>query len=176
MQERFIKLSQYFNFFSGVFSMAYYDVPWVSTPDPVVKRMLELAEVKPGELVYDLGAGDGRIVIAAVRDFKAKGVGVEIREDLVKTFKSKVHELNLEGKVKVIHGNFFNVNISDANVVTLYLLTSVNERIRPKLERELKPGVRVVSHDYEIPGWKPIKVEEFKEDIWRTHKIYLYRR
>ena len=83
-------------------------------------------------------------------------------------------EESLEDRIEVIHGNFFEVDISDADVVTLYLLTSVNERLRPKLERELKPGTRVVSHDFEVPGWKPIVVEDLYEE-WRSHKIYLYK-
>lgn len=148
-------------------------VPFVPTPEGVVRRMLELAEVKPGELVYDLGCGDGRILIIAATEFGARAVGVEIRKDLVEKCVRRVKELGLEDKITIIHGNFFNIDISDADVVTLYLLTSVNERLRPKLEKELKPGARVVSHDFEVLGWKPIKVEEIKEG-WQGHKIYLY--
>ncbi len=148
-------------------------VPFVPTPEGVVRRMLELAEVKPGELVYDLGCGDGRILIIAASEFGARAVGIEIRRDLVEKCVKRVKELGLEDRVTIIHGNFFDIDISDADVVTLYLLTSVNERLRPKLERELRPGARVVSHDFEVVGWKPIKVEEIKEG-WRSHKIYLY--
>jgi len=137
--------------------------------------MLKLAEVKPGELVYDLGSGDGQIVIMAAKEFGARAIGVEIRRDLVEESLRKIKEYGLEDRVTIIHGDFFKVDISDADVVTLYLLTSVNERLRPKLEKELKPGTRVVSHDFEIPGWKPIKVVEINEE-WRSHKIYLYRR
>jgi len=148
-------------------------VPFVPTPEGVVRRMLELAEVKPGELVYDLGCGDGRILIIAASEFGARAVGIEIRRDLVEKCVKRVKELGLEDRVTIIHGNFFDIDISDADVVTLYLLTSVNERLRPKLERELRPGARVVSHDFEVIGWKPVKVEEIKEG-WRSHKIYLY--
>ncbi len=159
--------------FNGVTMTYIPTVPFVPTPESVARRMLELANVKPGEVVYDLGCGDGRILIIAAKEFGAKAVGIEIRKDLVEKCIRKVKELGLEGKVYVIHGNFFEVDISEADVVTLYLLTSVNEKLRPKLERELKPGARVVSHDFEVLGWKPVKVEEIREG-WRSHKIYLY--
>ncbi len=149
-------------------------VPFVATPESVARYMLKLAEVKPGEIVYDLGSGDGRILIIAALEFGAKAVGIEIRKDLVEKSRRKVKELGLENRVKIIHGDFFEVDISEADVVTLYLLTSVNEKLRPKLEKELKPGARVVSHDFEIPGWKPIKVVEINED-WRSHRILLYK-
>jgi len=152
----------------------HYDVPFVSTPEPVVRRMLKLAEVKPGEVVYDLGAGDGRILIIAALEFGARAVGVEIRPQLIYEIEKKIKMYNLEDRVKIIHGNFFDVNISEADIVTLYLLTSVNEKLKPKLKRELKPGARIVSHDFEIPGWKPLRVE-ILPDVWTTHKIYLYR-
>lgn len=149
------------------------DVPFVSTPEHVARRMLELAKVGPNDVVYDLGAGDGRIVIMAAKEFGAKAVGVEIRKDLYEQILKRVKVDGLEGKVKVINGDFFQVNISEASVVTLYLLTSVNERLKPKLEKELKAGARVVSHDFEVPGWKPIHVENVK-DYWCDHKIYVY--
>ncbi len=151
----------------------HYDVPFVSTPEPVVRRMLKLARVKPGETVYDLGAGDGRILFIAAQEFGAKAVGIEIRPHLVYEIERKIKEKRLEGRVRIIHGNFFEVDISEADVVTLYLLTSVNKKLKPKLQRELKPGTRIVSHDFEIPGWSPVKVEVIP-DVWTTHKIYLY--
>jgi len=150
-----------------------YDAPFVPSPEVVVRRMLQLAEVKPGEVVYDLGCGDGRVLIIAAREFGARAVGIEIRKDLYEQCIKKIKELGLEDRVKVIHGNFFEVDISEADVVFLYLLTSVNERLRPKLEKELKPGARVVSHDFEVLGWKPVKVEDLYEE-WRSHRIYLY--
>jgi len=137
--------------------------------------MLQLCNVKPDELVYDLGAGDGRILFIAAKEFKARAVGIEIRPQLVKQIEDRIIAENLQGRVRIIHGNFFEVDIGDADVVTLYLLTSVNERLRPKLERELKPGARVVSHDFEIPGWKPVKIEVVN-DGWSSHRIYLYYR
>ncbi len=150
-------------------------VPFVPTPEPVARKMLELAEVKPGELVYDLGCGDGRIIILAATEFGARAIGIEIRKDLVERCREKIRQLGLEDRVRVIHGDMFKIDIGDADVVTLYLLTSVNKMLRPKLEKELKHGARVVSHDFEITGWKPVKIEELHES-WRSHKIYLYVR
>ncbi|HDD63537.1 MAG TPA: methyltransferase domain-containing protein [Thermoprotei archaeon] len=148
-------------------------VPFVPTPEKVIREMLKLAGVKPGETIYDLGCGDGRILIIAAKEFGAKAVGIEIRKDLIERCMTKIKNLGLEDRILLIHGNFFEVDISEADVVTLYLLTSVNEKLKPKLERELKPGARVVSHDFEVLGWNPKKVIEV-EDGWRKHKIYLY--
>ncbi len=153
--------------------------PYLASPMPVVRRMLMLADVKPGEIVYDLGCGDGRIVITAAREFGAYAVGIEIRRDLALKAMRAVEEAGLTDRVKIINANFFDVDISDADVVTLYLTTSANLKVKPKLERELKPGARVVSHEYEIPGWTPVLVDEFTEDSryrFLTHKIWLYRR
>ena len=152
--------------------------PYLASPMPVVRRMLECAEVKPGEVVYDLGCGDGRILIVAAQEFGARAVGVEIRDDLAKKAMEKVEELQLSDKIKIIHDNLFNVDISEADVVTLYLTTSANRKIKDKLERELKPGARVVSHEYEMPGWKPVKVDVFYENprySYTSHRIYLYK-
>lgn len=155
--------------------MYHYLVPFVSTPENVARFMLKLAGVRPGEVVYDLGSGDGRILIIAAKEFGARGVGIEIRKDLVEESLKRIRILGLDQAIRIIHGDFFQVDISEADVVTLYLLTSVNERLRPKLEKELRPGTRIVSHDFEIPGWKPIKVVEINDD-WRSHKIYLYKK
>jgi len=145
--------------------------PFVQTPLEVAKKMLDLSQIKPGEVLYDLGCGDGRLIILAAKDVGAKSTGIELREDLVERARTEIKRLNLEDKVKVIQGNFFDVNISDANVVTLYLTSSANERLRPKLEAELKAGVRVVSHDFKVPGWKPIGIY----DELLGHTIYTYR-
>ncbi|HIE14066.1 TPA: class I SAM-dependent methyltransferase [Candidatus Bathyarchaeota archaeon] len=153
--------------------------PYVASPIPVIKRMLTLAELKPNEILYDLGCGDGRTLIIAAQDFGAKAVGIELREDLAKQAAKKVKEMGLEGRVKVIHGDLFKVNIAPADVVFLYLTTSANEKVRPKLEAELKEGARVVSHDYEIMRWKALKVERFYENPklgYPSHTIYLYKR
>lgn len=140
--------------------------------------MLVLSELRPGELVYDLGSGDGRIVIMAAQEFGARAVGVELREDLVKQALEKVSELGLNGKVKIVQSNMFNVDLSPADVVTLYLTTSANEKVKPKLESELRQGARVVCHDYEVLGWKPHRVDKFCENPrlgYPSHTIYVYK-
>lgn len=153
--------------------------PFVASPEPVIRRLLTMAELKPGEVFVDLGAGDGRPVIIAAKEFGAFAIGIELREDLAKQAMKKIIELGLQDKVKIIHDDLFNVNIGMADVVYLYLTTSANEKVRPKLEAELKKGARVVSHDYEIIGWKPSKVERFSESSFLgfpTHTLYLYKR
>ncbi len=123
--------------------------PFVPSPIPVVHRMIELAELKPGEVFFDLGAGDGRTVIMAAKTFGARAVGIEMREDLAKRAMSVIDENNLTDRVTIINGDMFKVNINAADVIYLYLTTSANEKIKSKMETELKPGVRIVSHDYE---------------------------
>jgi tRNA A58 N-methylase Trm61 len=141
--------------------------------------MLVLADLKPGEVFFDLGAGDGRTVIMAAKEFGARAVGVELREDLAKKALSTVHEEGLQDRVTIVNGDIFNVDLTSADVIFLYLTTSANEKIKPKLEAELKKGVRVVSHDYEIVGWKPVKVDNFCENPklgYPSHTIYLYKK
>ena len=153
--------------------------PFVASPESVIRRLLTMAELKPGETFVDLGSGDGRPVIIAAREFGARAIGVELREDLAKQAMRKVMELGLHDRVKIIHANLFDIDISMADVVYLYLTTSANEKVKPKLEAELKRGARVVSHDYEIIGWKPVKVEKFRENSFLgfpTHTLYLYKR
>jgi predicted RNA methylase len=153
--------------------------PFVPSPIPVIQHMLQLAELKPGEVLFDLGAGDGRTVIMAARTFSARAVGVELREDLAKKALSTIHDNGLADRVTIVNGDMFNVNLTSADVVFLYLTTSANEKIRSKLETELKKGVRVVSHDYEIVGWKPVKVDNFCENPqlgYPSHTIYLYKK
>jgi len=141
--------------------------------------MLALAELRAGEVFFDLGAGDGRTVIMAVKDFGARAVGVELREDLVKKALSTIYEQSLQDRITMVNGDMFNVDLTSADVIFLYLTTSANEKIKPKLETELKLGVRVVSHDYEIVGWKPTKVINFCENQalgFPSHTIYLYKK
>jgi predicted RNA methylase len=141
--------------------------------------MLALAELKAGEVFFDLGAGDGRTVVMAVKEYGARAVGVELREDLVKKALGTVYEQGLQARITIVNGDMFTVDLTSADVVFLYLTTSANEKIKPKLESELKHGVRVVSHDYEIVGWKPLKVVNFCENQslgFPSHTIYLYKR
>jgi predicted RNA methylase len=139
--------------------------------------MLLMAGLKAGEVFFDLGAGDGRTVIMAVKDFGARAVGVELREDLVKKALGTVYEEGLQDRITIVNGDMFNVDLTSADVIFLYLTTSANEKVKPKLEAELKRGVRIISHDYEIVGWKPLKVENFCENQqlgYPSHTIYLY--
>lgn len=151
--------------------------PYVPSSIPVIEQMLKLAKLKPGEVLFDLGAGDGRAITMAAKVFGARAVGVELREDLAKKALSSIHENNLSNRITIVNDDIFNVNLKSADVVFLYLTTSANEKIRPKLERELKKGTRIVTHDYEIVQWKPIKVENFCENPkigYPTHTLYLY--
>jgi tRNA A58 N-methylase Trm61 len=141
--------------------------------------MLALADLKKSEVFYDLGSGDGRTVIMAAREFGAKAVGVELREDLAKKALSAVHELGIEDQVTIVQNDLFNVDVSPANVIFLYLTTSANDKVRPKLEKELQPGTRVISHDYEILAWKPMHTSNFCENPrlgYPSHTIYIYRK
>jgi len=141
--------------------------------------MLVLAELKPGETFYDLGSGDGRTVIMAAKDFGAKAVGIELREDLAKKALNNICELGLERRVQILQDDIFKVDLTSADVVFLYLTTSANEKIKPKLESELRAGTRVVSHDYEVLGWKPSRIDNFCENPrlgYPSHTIYVYKR
>ncbi len=150
--------------------------PFVASPQPVVEKMLEVAAVRPGETVFDLGCGDGRILVTAVQQFRAKAVGVELSDRHAKTATEKIASLGIQNDAKVIHGNLMDVDTSSADVVTIYLMTLSNDKLRPKLEHELKPGTRIVSLNYEVRGWKPAKVEkvEASDSRHRPYTIYLY--
>jgi len=153
--------------------------PFVPSPLVVVERMLKIADLKAGEVLFEMDAGDGRTVIMAAKNFGARGVGVELREDLAKKALGSIHENGLSDRVTIVNSDMFNVNLNSADVVFLYLTTSANEKIRPKLESDLKKGVRVVSHDYEIIGWKPEKIENFCENPqlgYPSHTLYLYKK
>jgi SAM-dependent methyltransferase len=146
--------------------------PYVASPAQVVERMLEMARIKPGETLYDLGCGDGRILIAAVERYKVKAVGVEISPRLVAKATTSIAKAGLESQARVIQGDLLNVDFSDADVVTIYLATPLNEQLRPRLEKYLKPGARVVSHDYAVPGWKPSRTD--KTEGPHGHLVFLY--
>jgi SAM-dependent methyltransferase len=146
------------------------DVIYVPTPQPVVEAMLELAQVKGGDVVYDLGSGDGRIVIAAAKKYGASGVGFEIDRALVKKARENAAAAGVSNRVRFVTQDLFAADLSQASVVTLYLLQSINERLRPKLVRELKPGARIVSHVFNMgPEWPPektITVERSRIFLW----------
>ena len=142
--------------------------PHVPTSEDVVRKMLQFAELKIGEQLYDLGSGDGRIIIMAAKEFGAKATGVELRDDLVQHTKKRIEELGLT-HVEVVHGDLMQAEISPADVVTLYLTTSANEKITPKLMKELRPGSRVESFCFRIPSWEPSKTMRLG-----TRTLYLY--
>ena len=134
------------------------DVIYVPTPPAVVDAMLQVAAVTERDVVYDLGSGDGRIVIAAAKQYGARGVGIEIDPALVTKATENAAAAGVSDRVRFVSQNLFAADISEATVVTLYLLQSINERLRPKLVRELKPGARVVSHVFNMgPEWPPEK-------------------
>ena len=147
--------------------------PYVGSPVPVVERMLELANLRAGETVYDLGCGDGRILIVAAQKHRVKAVGVELSERLAKSTTESLKKLGLSDLASVIHGDLMDVNLADADVVTIYLLRDSNDLLRPKLEKSLHAGARIISHDYEIRGWRPTVVDHL-EASKREHKIYVY--
>jgi SAM-dependent methyltransferase len=132
------------------------DVVYVPTPQAVVEAMLQLADVKAGDVVYDLGSGDGRMVITAAQKYGARGVGIDIDPALVTKATALAAAAGVSDRVRFVHANLFTADIGEATVVTLYLLQSINERLRPRLVRELKPGTRVVSHVFDMgPEWPP---------------------
>jgi SAM-dependent methyltransferase len=131
------------------------DVLFVATPPEVVDAMLELAEVRSTDVVYDLGSGDGRILIAAAKKYGARGVGIEIDPELIQQATANAKREGVADKIRFINQDLFTADISEATVVTLYLLETLNEKLRPKLLRELKPGARVVSHRFRMGDWLP---------------------
>jgi SAM-dependent methyltransferase len=149
--------------------------PYVVSPEHAVDKMLQMAHLKSGETLYDLGCGDGRILIAAAQRYKVKAVGIEISEHLARTATERVKKAGLQDEVKVVRGDFMHTDLSGADVVTLYLATTANESLRPNLERYLRPNTRVVSYDYPIPGWKPVDTSESEGRHGANHTIYLYQ-
>jgi hypothetical protein len=152
--------------------------PFVPTPMPVVDRMLALAGVNRQSTVYDLGCGDGRIVIAAAQKFGARGVGIELDPELIRTARNKAVIAGVGRLVEFRMEDATRTDLRPATVVTLYLLPESNELLRDRLERQLRPGSVVVSHNYSITGWetKQVKLETLKTEDGQTHDIFVYRR
>jgi len=147
------------------------DVAYIRTPKHLVRQMLRLAEVRRGDVLFDLGAGDGRILIEAARAFGAQVTGVEIDPGRVSRIEERLKSTGVKGKV--ILANFMDVDLSSADVVAIYLSDSVNAKLEPKLKHELKQGARVVSLDYPLPGWAPEK--EFVAKGVVPRKVFLYK-
>ncbi len=148
------------------------DVAYVPTPKDIVRRMLQLADVRRGELVFDLGAGDGRILIEAVRKFGARAVGVELDPERFARIQERLRATGIVAEV--IHEDFMKIDLSSADVVAIYLSPAVNSKLGPKLKDEVKSGARVVSLDYVLPGWVPERELSVKSG-GISRKIYLYR-
>jgi SAM-dependent methyltransferase len=150
------------------------EVPFVRSTPEVIDRMLELARVKPGDVVYDIGSGDGAIIIQAAKKYGVRGVGIEIDEDLVLRARNNAFKEKVDHLVEFHVQDAFTVDISPATVVTLYMLPEFNAKLRPILDRQLKPGTRVVSHDYPIEGWRPDRVENVKGTFLHDHQVLLF--
>ena len=132
-------------------------MPFLESPESVVEAMLDLAGVDENDVVYDLGSGDGRIVIAAAATYGARGVGIEIEPDLIELSNRNASSVSVADRVRFVEQDLFEADFSEATVVALYLYPKVNRRLRPLLDRQLAPGTRVVSHRFEIDGWTPVK-------------------
>lgn len=146
------------------------DVIFVPTPNDVVNKMLELARVTAKDIVYDLGCGDGRIVITAAQKFGARGVGIDIDPQRIREARDNASRGKVNDKVRFVQGDLFEADISEATVVTLYLLTELNLKLRPKLMSDLQPGTRVVSHAFAMGDWKPERSETVNGS-----SVYLWR-
>jgi SAM-dependent methyltransferase len=152
--------------------------PYYPTPETIVERMLQLGGLKAGEKMYDLGSGDGRIVIMAAQKFHAQAVGVELDKDLCRQSLERIRKLGLEKTAHIVNGDLLEQNYSSADLVTVYLLPdSINNKVQPLLDRELRKGARVVAHDFEFKNWTPEKVENIPDDgEGRSHALFLYRK
>jgi precorrin-6B methylase 2 len=153
------------------------DVPFVPTTDEAVTAMLNLAGVKKSDTVYDLGCGDGRIVVAAAKTYGAHAVGIDINPVRIQEAKENAKKAGVENLVRFEENDLFQADIHEASVVTLFLLSSVNLKLRPKLLHDLKPGTRIVSNTFDMGDWKPEKeftVGDPDEGSWLSHKLYLW--
>ena len=153
------------------------DVPYLPTTEPAVQAMLKLAGVKSGDIVYDLGCGDGRIVVAAAKDFGARAVGIDINPERIAEARANAKKAGVENRVRFEEADLFTADIHEATVVTLFLLSSVNQRLRPRLQQELQPGTRIVSNTFDMGEWKPDReanVEGVDENSYFSRKLFLW--
>jgi len=157
----------------GLAQEVHLDVPFVPTRYPVVDEMLRMAKVTKHDIVYDLGCGDGRILVTAAQRFGARGVGYDIDPERIKECHENAEKAGVTDKVKFILGDLFQADFHEATVMPMYLLPSVNLKLRPKIFRELKPGSRVVSHDFSMENWTP-DAHTTVEDDEMTHEVYLW--
>jgi protein-L-isoaspartate O-methyltransferase len=151
--------------------------PYYPTPLTIVEKMLDLGGLKAGEKMFDLGSGDGRIVIMAAQKYHADATGIEMDDDLYRQSMQKIRSLGLEKTARIIHGDIFKQDYSPGNLITVYLLPVSNDKVRPLLEKQLKKGTRVVSHDFPFRDWTPDKEVTIEDDgEGRSHTLYLYLR
>jgi SAM-dependent methyltransferase len=150
------------------------DAPYVSTPQPVVDAMLRLAEVRPDDVLYDLGCGDGRIVITAARSFGARGVGIDIDPRRIEEANAAARSAGVSDRVRFAVQDLFQADFSEASVLTLYLFPELNAKLLPKIRAELRPGARVVSHQFRIGDWVPERIEAVEAGTERS-EIFLWR-
>ena len=152
--------------------------PYYPTPETVVDKMLQLGSLKAGEKMYDLGSGDGRIVIMAAQKFHANAVGVELDKTLCEQSTAKILKLHLDKTAHIINGDLLQQNYSSADLVTVYLLPpAINGKVQPLLDKQLKKGARVVSHDFGFENWTPEQVQNISDDgEGRSHTLFLYRK
>src|SRR5918995_381324 len=149
-------------------------VPYVPTPPEVVERMLELAQVKKGDVLYDLGSGDGRIVVTAAKKYGVRAIGFEIDPERIKESQENIRKAGVGNLVEIRQQDIRTVDLSQASVLTMYLLPEVNLMIRPNIWKQMKPGSRVVSHDFDMADWKPLKTEQIKDGSGWDHTLYLW--
>ncbi len=145
------------------------------TPEAVARQMMKIARLQKGEVFYDLGSGDGALLIMAVGEFGARAVGVELQRKFVEYSRRRVRDFGLEDRVTVVEGDLFRADVSDADVLILYLLPEALEKLRPKLERELKHGTRIAVYKYQVGGWSPTEVQSVATDMGEA-QIFLYER
>jgi protein-L-isoaspartate O-methyltransferase len=151
--------------------------PYYPTPRTVVEKMLELGGLKAGEKMFDLGSGDGRIVIMAAQKYQADATGVELNDSLYRQSMDRIKTLGLASSARVIHGDLLKQDYSSADLITVYLLPVGNELVTPILDKQLKKGARIVAHDFEFTAWKPVQSLSIDDDgEGRSHHLYLYRR
>jgi predicted RNA methylase len=152
--------------------------PYYPTPESIVDKMLRLGGLKAGEKMYDLGSGDGRIVIVAAQKYHAQAVGIELDKDLAKRSSDRILKLGLEKEAHIVNGDLLKQNYGSADLVTVYLLPdAVNNKVQPLLDKQLKKGARIVAKDFDFRNWTAEKVENIADDgEGRSHTLYLYRK
>ncbi len=151
--------------------------PYYPTPQRIVDEMLRLGRLKPGEKMFDLGSGDGRIVIMAAQKYQADATGIEFDQDLCKQSTARIKKLGLDKRARIVEGDILKQDYSSADLLTVYLLPFSNDKVRPILDKQLRKGARIVAHDFEFADWKPVQIVDIDNDgEGRSHRLYLYER